>query len=109
MLELGRGLPEGFWLGRGLWGLSGDKGQRGCWHRKGHSGSGARGEVLGMVNNIWEVGGTSGQGKELCRGLRIMAGRRGGGQDTFSNDTGTQNYTKRWSLWGPGREQGTEQ
>lgn len=77
--------------------MNGDKGQRGYSHRKGHSDSGAREEVLGMVNENLGTRGTSGQGKELCRGLLVLA--RGRGSDTLGNGTGTQNYTKRWGLW----------
>lgn len=49
---------------------------------------------------IWELGGTSGQDKELCRGLLVLA--RGQGSDTLGNGIRTQNYTKRWGLWGLG-------
>lgn len=44
--------------------LSGYKGQKSCWHRKGHSESGKRGGA-GVMNGIWELGATSRQGKEL--------------------------------------------
>lgn len=80
--------------------MNGDKGQRGYSHRKGHSDSEAREEVLGMVNGNVGTRRHIRAGQELCRGLLDMV--RGPGSDPLGNGIGTQNYTERWGLWRPG-------